>query len=149
MPRRTEKTQTAFLSICILAVSAAVVTLRAAEQASADPQAGAPAAGASSLVGDADAGAEIYRSVCRECHGGSLAPPLRGVVGRQIASVADFDYSDGLLAKKSMTWTQANLDAFLTSPQEFAPGTEMKKSIADAQSRADMIVYLASLPPLK
>ena len=149
MARRVKNLQAALLSSCVLAVSALVVTLEAAEQASPDPQTGAPPGAALSLVGDADAGAEIYRSVCKECHGSSLAPPLRGVVGRQIASVATFDYSDGLLAKMALTWTEANLSAFLASPQEFAPGTEMKKSIPDAQSRADMIAYLASLPPPK
>ena len=100
-------------------------------------------------AGDADAGAEVYRSVCKECHGNSLAPTLRGVIGRPIASVTSFDYSDGLLAKKSMTWTRENLDTFLNSPQDFAPGTEMKKKDLNPQARADVIAYLATLPPPK
>jgi cytochrome c len=96
-------------------------------------------------AGDPDAGAEVYRNVCKECHGGSLAPPLRGVVGRAIASAPDFDYSDALIAKKSLTWTPENLDTFLTSPDDFAPGTQMKKKDLTAQDRADVIAYLASL----
>ena len=100
-------------------------------------------------AGDVDAGAEVYRSVCKECHGGSVGPPLRGVVGRPIASLETFDYSDGLLAKKSMTWTKENLDTFLMSPEDFAPGTEMKKKDLTAQMRADVIAYLASLAPPK
>ena len=96
-------------------------------------------------AGDPEAGAEVYRNVCKECHGGSLAPPLRGVVGRAIASAPDFDYTDGLLAKKALTWTAENLDTFLTSPEDFAPGTEMKKKDLSAQNRADVIAYLASL----
>ena len=95
--------------------------------------------------GDPDAGAEVYRNVCKECHGSSLAPPLRGVVGRHIASAADFDYTDALLAKKEMVWTPENLDVFLTDPQDFAPGTEMKKKDLTAQDRANVIAYLASL----
>lgn len=100
---------------------------------------------AQSLAGDPDAGANVYRSVCKECHGGSLAPPLRGVVGRSVASITAFDYSDGLLAKKDLIWTKENLDAFLISPEDFAPGTEMRKKDLTAQNRADVIAYLATL----
>jgi cytochrome c len=129
-----------------LLASAAVLGLEASAQ-TPNPQAAADPTATSSVVGDADAGAELYSSVCKECHGVSLAPTLRGVVGRPIASVESFDYSDALMAKKSMTWTEANLNAFLSSPADFAPGTQMTKSIKDAQFRADIIAYLATLPP--
>lgn len=106
------------------------------------------ASSASDIVGDPEAGAETYTTVCKGCHGVSIAPTLRGVIGRPIASVATFaGYSDALKTKSSMTWTQANLDAFLTEPAAFAPGTLMTQTIADAQRRADLIAYLASLPP--
>jgi cytochrome c len=106
------------------------------------------AAFASEIVPDAEAGAETYNTVCKGCHGVSIAPTLRGVVGRPIASVASFaGYSDGLKAKSSMSWTAANLDAFLTAPDSFAPGTLMTQTIADAQARADLIAYLEMLPP--
>jgi len=39
------------------------------------------------------------------------------------------------------------LDAFLTSPTTFAPGTLMAQTIPEAQRRADLIAYLASLSP--
>jgi cytochrome c len=99
--------------------------------------------------GDPEAGAEVYRSVCKECHGGSLAPPLRGVVGRPIASLTTFDYTDALLAKKDLSWTKENLDTFLISPEDFAPGTEMKKKDLTPQARADVIAYLATLSAQK
>jgi cytochrome c2 len=67
------------------------------------------------------------------------------VVGRPIASIAEFDYSDGLLAKKNLVWSRENLDIFLISPEDFAPGTEMKKKDLTAQKRADIIAYLATL----
>lgn len=103
---------------------------------------------ASDIVGDAEAGAETYNTVCKGCHGVSIAPTLRGVVGRPIASVTSFaGYSDALKAKSSMSWSEANLDAFLTAPAAFAPGTLMTQAIADAQQRADLIAYLAMLPP--
>lgn len=106
------------------------------------------AASASDIVPDAEAGAETYNTVCKGCHGVSIAPTLRGVIGRPIASVASFAaYSDGLKAKSSMSWTEANLDAFLTAPATFAPGTLMTQTIPDAQRRADLIAYLGMLPP--
>lgn len=100
------------------------------------------------VAGDAEAGAEVYATECRGCHAVSIAPTLRGVIGRPIASVADFGgYSEGLKAKALDKWTEANIDAFLKAPGEFAPGTLMTKSIDDAQVRADIIAYIATLPP--
>jgi len=102
----------------------------------------------SAIEGDAEAGAEIYSAVCKGCHGVSIAPTLRGVINRPIASVTTFlGYSSALKAKNSLTWTEANLNAFLSSPNEFAPGTMMTNSIPEAQRRADLIAYLVSLPP--
>ena len=98
--------------------------------------------------GDVEAGAEIYAAQCKGCHTVSIAPTLRGVADRPIASVADFaGYSAGLKAKAEQTWTAANLDAFLTAPAVFAPGTRMVMTLADPQARADVIAYVRSLPP--
>jgi cytochrome c len=98
--------------------------------------------------GDADAGAELYSSVCKGCHGVSMAPTLRGVVGRRVASVESFPaYTPALKARGDLTWTPELLDKFLQAPAEFAPGTAMTQVLSDAQARADLIAYLASLPP--
>ena len=105
-------------------------------------------ASASDIVADPEAGAETYNTVCKGCHGVSIAPTLRGVVGRPIASVATFaGYSEALKAKRAMSWTDANLDAFLTAPGNFSPGTLMTQTIPDAQVHADLIAYLGMLPP--
>jgi cytochrome c2 len=109
-----------------------------------NPSASAQAA----IVPDEHAGAEIYNAVCKGCHGVAIAPPLRGIIDRPIASVASFPgYSAGLKSKRSMTWTASNLDAFLTSPTTFAPGTLMVQTIPEAQRRADLIAYLGSMSP--
>lgn len=109
---------------------------------------GVAASSASDIVPDPEAGAETYNTVCKGCHGVSIAPTLRGVVGRRIASVATFaGYSDALKARSAMSWTEANLEAFLTAPGAFAPGTLMTQTIPDAQQRADLIAYLTTLPP--
>jgi cytochrome c len=100
------------------------------------------------ILGDAEAGAELYSAECRGCHAVSIAPTLRGVIGRRIASVAEFfGYSDGLKSRSGETWSESNLDAFLTAPSAFVPGTLMVKALPDAQQRADVIAYIATLPP--
>ena len=98
--------------------------------------------------GDAEAGADLYNSVCKGCHGVNIGPTLRGVVGRRIASVESFQgYSAALKALKDRTWTPELLDKFLQGPGELAPGTLMTQVVPDAQTRADLIAYLATLTP--
>ena len=97
--------------------------------------------------GDEEAGAELYAAQCKGCHTVSIAPSLRGIADRPIASELEFHgYSDALKAKTSERWTVANLDAFLKSPPTFAPGTRMVMSAPDPQARADIIAYIRSLP---
>src|SRR5579885_2731103 len=74
-------------------------------------------------------GAEAFNAHCGDCHtltpeSGMVAPSLKGVVGRKVASLPDFQYSDALKAKGG-TWTEGSLDAFLANPKAFAPGTTM------------------------
>jgi cytochrome c len=90
-------------------------------------------------------------AACAACHninkGGAnkTGPVLYDIVERQIASVADFGYSDGAKAKSGEKWTYENLDAFLTKPAAFIEGTKMKfGGIKNAQKRADLIAYLAA-----
>jgi cytochrome c len=107
----------------------------------------APASAQTPTAGDEDAGAEYYGAECRVCHGGVIAPSLRGVVGRKIASLPGYGgYSDALKAKSGTAWTPELLDAFLKGPSELVPGTKMEKVLPDAQMRADIIAYLKSLP---
>jgi len=106
---------------------------------------------AQSVEGDADRGAEQFEATCSECHGpAATAPTLRGIIGRPIASVADFyGYSMALQEKKDLTWTKENLDAYMKSPDTFAPGNLMYRDYPDAQMRADIIAFLETLPPPK
>jgi cytochrome c2 len=105
------------------------------------PMAAAPALAAT--------GQDVFNNNCAGCHAldpaaDQTAPPLRGVVGRKIASVTGFPYSDALKAKADDTWTPANLDAFLANPQGFAPGTEMYGGASDPNDRKAIIDYLAT-----
>ncbi len=107
-----------------------------------------PPAAAVTAEPDIEAGAESYGAECRACHTVSIAPTLRGVAGRPIASVAAFSgYSDALKARKGETWTDANLDAFIKAPGVFAPGSRMVKATPDDQTRANIIAYMKTLPP--
>jgi cytochrome c len=102
----------------------------------------------------ADASAERGQSVakqCAACHtfqkGGpnGIGPNLYGVVGRPKASEAAFTYSDAMKAKGG-EWTIDDLNKFLTSPKEFAPGTKMTfAGLPRGNQRADAIAYLNSL----
>lgn len=122
---------------CIIAAAIAATPAAMAQPPSVD-----------ALTGDPEAGAEFYATECKGCHAVSIAPTLRGVIGRPVASVATFPgYSDGLKAKAGLAWTPETLDTFLKAPADFAPGTLMTKAIADPQVRADVIAYIATLPP--
>jgi cytochrome c len=136
---------TGFLLAAVSIAAGAILAWNAVAQS---PPSATGSTGAA-ISGDVNAGAEIFDSVCEECHGAAAtAPTLRGIIGRSFASVESFDgYSDALKAKKSLAWTPANLDMFLKSPKDFVPGTLMYKTVPDAKDRADIIAFLASLPP--
>jgi cytochrome c len=94
--------------------------------------------------GDATRGKALYQA-CSGCHSlddNDIGPKHRGVVGRQAGTVADYAYSPALKAS-GLTWDPANLDRWLTNPQALVPGTKMYFLLANPQSRADIIAYLA------
>jgi cytochrome c len=63
-------------------------------------------------------------------------------VGRPIAGEDGFAYSEALRGVGGV-WTEELLHRFLTSPQEFAPGTKMMGiAIRDAEARQQIIDYL-------
>jgi len=98
---------------------------------------------------DAKAGEKGFAQ-CRACHSvvkgqNRIGPSLAGVAGRRIASAPGFNYS-AALKKRTGAWTDANLNAWLTRPAAWAPGTRMAfAGIPDAKRRADMIAYLKTL----
>ena len=90
---------------------------------------------------------------CASCHditGSGAArngPPLRGVVGRQVASVAGYGYSESL-ARQNFVWDEARLDAWLERPPSIAPGTAMAfEGMPAAADRRAVIAYLKTLAP--
>ena len=97
---------------------------------------------------------EVAFQKCYACHSvvpgetGLTGPNLFGVVGRAVASAPDFEYSaalERLPAQGYRVWTEAALDAYLRSPEDFASGTAMSfVGLPDPGERADVIAYLAA-----
>ena len=124
------------------------------------PQPAVAAAGAAAEIGAelaallaaADpAAANSVRIRCVACHtfgegeAGRVGPNLWEIVGRPVAGVEGFQYSDALI-EAGGAWTLDRLDAFLASPQDFARGTRMNYSgIPDAAMRANLVRYLRDL----
>lgn len=100
----------------------------------------------------ADDDGELLFAQCEACHSidmreqAMIGPDLRGVGGRRIASKQGFWYSDALLQLGGQAWNRERLDAYLESPQDFAPGTSMQfPGIEDARQRQAIVEYLLSV----
>lgn len=97
---------------------------------------------------DAAAGEKVFGK-CKACHKvdgtNGTGPHLDGVVGRAVASVADFGYSDPMKAHGG-NWTPEALEAFLANPKGVVPGTKMSfAGLPKVEDRANVIAYLQSL----
>lgn len=96
------------------------------------------------------AGKSAY-AVCSGCHvvdadaASTAGPNLHMVAGRAAGARDDFAYSDALKAA-NITWSDAELDAYLSDPAGKVPGTTMVAgAVQDADQRAAIIAYLNSL----
>ena len=102
------------------------------------------------IAQDATAGALVFKAQCGICHspqaGRNLSgPSLFDVVGRPAGKVAGFHYSPAN-RDSGLIWDTATLDRYLTSPATAVPHTIMTyPGLKDAQKRADLIAYLATL----
>lgn len=106
------------------------------------------------LMADADpAAGEKSFGKCRACHkldgGNATGPHLDGVVGRPIASVDGFAYSDAMIehANDYPDWSPEALYHFLTNPKAEVPGTKMVfAGFKKPQEIADLVAYLEQNP---
>jgi cytochrome c2 len=95
-------------------------------------------------------GGETVFKACNGCHvigdgeSNGIGPDLRKVVGRKVATMPGFRYSQAL-QNLGGKWTRDRLDEFLTNPQGYVPGTKMRfPGIPDADQRRHLIEFLAS-----
>jgi cytochrome c len=107
-------------------------------------------ASGSARAADAAAGEAVFKSQCSICHSvvagrNQVGPSLAGIVGRKAGQVPNFHYSPAN-KNSGLTWDEATLDRYLTSPKDTVPHTTMTYGgLKDADKRANLIAYLATL----
>jgi cytochrome c len=99
--------------------------------------------------GDAAVGRKTFAARCGMCHGPeaagtAMAPGLAGVYGAKAATGSYAKYSKALTDAR-LTWTAANLDAFIAAPAKKVPGTSMLMGAPNEADRANLVAYLATL----
>jgi Cytochrome c2 len=91
-------------------------------------------------------GEKVFRK-CAACHKveegkNAVGPSLWGVVGRDVASISDFKYSDAVSGIGGQ-WTYQKLNEYLTNPRAYAKGTRMAfAGLRDVEDRAAVVKYL-------
>ena len=106
--------------------------------------------------GDVQRGGELASDRCGVCHAvtaddpaplndASNGPPLVDLIGRPVADLTGFEYSEALVAYGG-EWTPSRLYQFILSPMLTVPGTEMNwpPELTPAEV-ADVTAYFSSL----
>jgi aldose sugar dehydrogenase len=94
--------------------------------------------------------ASVTIAKCSACHltegtTHGIGPNLRGVVGRDVAGAAGYNYSAALSGAGGQ-WDEARLEKFLADPQAFAPGVKVEmQAVTDAAERRRAIAWLRGL----
>ena len=100
--------------------------------------------------GDAAKGAKVFKK-CVSCHmigdgaKNRVGPHLNGIIGRDIANMADYKFSKGMLAyaETAKVWDEATLDAYLANPRKTVKGTRMAfAGLRKEKDRHNVIAYL-------
>lgn len=97
----------------------------------------------------AELGEKVFRR-CMACHSveasaKKVGPDLAAIVGRPVANVEGYAYSEAMLAFAAggKVWEEEMLAAFFTAPREIVPGTKMAFSGLRKQEDVDnLIAYL-------
>ena len=108
-------------------------------------------ASAQEVSGDPAHGAAVFKA-CAVCHFADQAknkvgPSLQGVVGRPVASVDGYAYTDAMQSYGSdgKAWDVVTLSHYLVSPRDVVPGTRMSfPGLKSEQDIADVVAYLAN-----
>lgn len=108
----------------------------------------APAAHSASSDGNAAAGKTSF-AMCLGCHTATpgkngFGPSLVGVLGRESGNAPGYNYSNAMKSAH-IQWDAASVDKFLTNPQAMVHGTKMSITVPNANTRHNIIAYLATL----
>ena len=106
-------------------------------------------AGAALADGDAVKGEQIFKK-CAACHSAAdkmnkVGPYLLGVIGRPVASIDGFNYSDGMkeYGATGAVWDEATLQAYLENPKAAVAKNKMSfAGLKKPDERSDLIAYL-------
>lgn len=116
------------------------------------------------LAQDAAKGESEFKK-CKACHmivapdgteivkGGKVGPNLYGIVGRTVASEADYKYGESIVAvgATGLVWDEAELAAYVTDPKAWLvektgdTAAKTKMTFKLAKNQADVAAYLASV----
>ncbi|XBQ16501.1 MAG: cytochrome c family protein [Oceanicaulis sp.] len=131
-----------------------LAALEGASAASAEEEEEAPVDFGVLLAGaDVSAGERVARR-CASCHtfeeGGAdgTGPHLWGVMGRDVASVSGFGYSQAMTeyAEGGTEWGFQNMYDYLENPRRYLPGTAMSfAGLRDQEERINIIAYMRTL----
>lgn len=99
--------------------------------------------------GDVVKGEQIYKK-CMACHSvtdatNKVGPHLIGAVGRKVATVEGFKYSDSMMeyAATGAVWDEATLSAYLESPKAVVAKTKMAfPGLKKEEERVNLVAFL-------
>jgi cytochrome c len=107
------------------------------------------AAGPAQAEGDVAKGEQVFKK-CMACHAvndktNKVGPHLVGIVGRPVAAVEGYKYSDDMkaYATTGAVWDEATLQAYLEKPKAVVAKTKMAfAGLNKEDERADLIAFL-------
>ena len=111
-----------------------------------------PAAALAQDAGDPAKGEKVF-AACKACHvvdkeTNRVGPYLKGVIGRNVASVPDYKYSAAMLdyAKTHPVWTDEQFLTYIENPKGVVPGTKMAYAgVKKPDDRANLLAYLKTM----
>lgn len=136
------------------AATAFALALSACGSPSADKPAEAETATTETAPGDTGSQSGTTRPAafaqCASCHSvepgkHGVGPSLAGVYGTKSGEIAGYAFSEPM-KQAGITWDDATLDSYLTSPMKSVPGTKMSYAgLSDPAKRKEVIDYLKTL----
>ncbi|MEQ8294541.1 MAG: cytochrome c family protein [Roseovarius sp.] len=120
------------------------------EEAASEEEASAEGSGFAAMVASADPaeGEKVFRK-CKACHvvdseQNRVGPHLVNLVGRDVAGVEGFRYSNAL-QELGGQWTEDRLNEWLEDSKGMAPGNKMAfAGLKDEADRAAVVAYIES-----